>query len=265
MSLAVYSGGVLIGAVATGVLLTRWESRLVFLWLSFVAMLAGSAMLCLSKSLATFLISRSLQGISGGCMWVAGLAMLSTTAGEVSTTRSIGFVSSAFGLGLAGSPIIAGALYRQYGYLAVCLLALGLALSDVLLLIPAIEPHKQLPSLAFQVEEGSSDDQAVDSTVSSLATSFVKEVIPFNMTISYRSGFEGEMPRKSDSLRLLLTSSRLWISFGVFMLMNSAITACDASIPVFVARRFGWNSLGAGLSVFAIYGPCFALGPCLGT
>ena len=69
--------------------------------------------------------------------------------------------------------------------------------------------------------------------------------------------------RKLPALLILLASRRMMAAFWGTMVLAALMGALDATLPIFVNRTFGWDSLGAGLIFIAVILPSFG-GPLIG-
>lgn len=98
--LALFAGCSVITSPFAGLAADKLSSRQGPFLLGLVIMLFATTLLFLGESVATLMIARGLQGVSGGFVWTIGLALCLETVGPENLGKTIGSVS----LRLGGSP-----------------------------------------------------------------------------------------------------------------------------------------------------------------
>lgn len=91
--LAVYAGVQLVCSVPVGWIADRAPSRQLPFLCGLVALLAGTVMLALGRSMAVLILARALQGVSATVVWTIGLAMVLDTVGTENLGKTMGVVS----------------------------------------------------------------------------------------------------------------------------------------------------------------------------
>jgi MFS family permease len=197
--------------------------------------------------------------------------------GVISLTSSrMGSVFSGMTAGFLVSPIIAGIVYHNTGYLEVFILVFAVLTFDFTLRATMIEKkraakwHEAEKSQATHSAEGENNEYSDDWSSSSRNHGVAKSVARHGDSIREES--EGEPNETSPLIRrcsappqdeltrpksgvarlfpkmsVLLSSPRLVVAvLGCFTHMI-IVTSFDACLPLFAKRTFGWNSSGAGL------------------
>ena len=96
-------------------------------------------MLCAGRSVLTFLIGRTLQGMSAAMVWTAGIALLADNVEKGELGQCLGYVTTAMNVGTLVGPLLGGVVYDQFGYFAVYKMAFTLIGLDIVLRLVLIE------------------------------------------------------------------------------------------------------------------------------
>ena len=264
--LAVYGAALLVGAPICGVLADRSTSRRGPL-LCGLAVLAGSTvMLCLGRSIALLVVGRMLQGGSASVVWVVGLALMSDSVGENEAGKAMGYVTLSYSLGILVAPLLGGVVYARAGYYAVFGMIFAVIGLDIILRLLLIEKKiasKWLPAEA--VTEGVRAKE--DDSEKNIPLTDIERTGPGGQFADQNDGRIQIAPASGKSklppIILLLKSKRMLAAFWGNLVMAAVYGGFDTTLPLYVNKVFGWDSLGAGLIFLALVTPSFA-GPVIG-
>ncbi len=145
---AQHAVSVLIGAYGAGFLSTTalcgvlpdHHGRRKPILISLVFLIGGTLMLCLGRSMAVLIIGRLSQGLSGGVVWVEGLAFLADVHDTGRIGRVMGLVFTAFAAGYLLAPLLAGMVYARGGYYATYGMMLAVVGVNLLLWVMVLAP-----------------------------------------------------------------------------------------------------------------------------
>jgi MFS family permease len=256
--LAVYGAALLVAAPIFGVLADRIKSRQAPLLAGLVVLMGATVMFCFGQSLAVLVAARVLQGASAGVVWVVALALLSDTVGKEASAQALGFVAASYSGGTILAPFLGGLVYREGGYFEVFGMCFGVVGTDILLRLAIVEKHRarkwqdgivegtegvELTSRPTTAEDAPEDQSKRND-----------EVVVSRPT----------QPRKGQpTFLVLIKSRRLQAAWVGTLVVSMTMTGLDATLPLFVNRMFGWDSLGAGLIFIALLIP-HMFGPIIG-
>lgn len=258
-------------------------------------------MLGSSEEVGILLLSRFLQGLSTAVVWTVGLALTKDTVSKDEVGQCMGTAISANSVGLVISPMLGGIVYEHAGLWGVLGMMIGLVILNIILVVLMIEKrvakkyvlkHKTpyvngngIGNGYGTVEHASDEDLAIEShsaiedanndseTFAHLRSHNEASPPPpypgnqarLSSITSVKSLFqtpkEGWL-HKFPILRFFRSARILTDAYGVFTQFG-LLASFDAFLPLFVERRFGWNSLGAGLIFLTIAVPAL-LGPVAG-
>jgi MFS family permease len=246
--LAVYGAALLVAAPICGVVADRTSSRRSPLLVGLIVLGGSTVMLCLGRSIPVLVAGRLLQGASAAVVWTVALALLSDTVGKEQSGHALGYVASSYSLGVLVAPLLGGVVYERAGYYAVYGMTFGVIGFDIVLRLLIVEKKE-----ADRWRDG---EEVQSPTVIGLdEKGKAEESIPEEGTESTK--------RKLPTMLILLKSRRVLAAFAGIFVGASSMGAFDSTLPIFVNRTFGWNSLGAGLIFIALIIPSFA-GPLIG-
>jgi MFS family permease len=210
--------------------------------------LGGSTvMLCLGRSIPVLVVGRLLQGASAAVVWTVALALLSDTVGKEQSGHALGYVASSYSLGVLVAPLLGGVVYERAGYYAVYGMTFAVIGLDIILRLLIVEKKEA---------EKWRDGEVVESPT-------VIELGEKGGQVEQSAEVPTETKRKLPTMLILLKSRRVLAAFAGIFVGASSMGAFDSTLPIFVNRTFGWNSLGAGLIFIALIIPNFA-GPLIG-
>ena len=261
--LAVYGAALLVAAPICGVVADRSSSRRAPLLGGLLVLAGATVMLCLGRSIGVLVAGRLLQGGSAAVVWTVALALLSDTVGKEKSGHALGYVAMSYSLGVLVAPLLGGVVYASAGYYAVFAMTFAVIALDVVLRLLIVEKKVAMRWKPSEPETRCDDGDQVelqDITAPSPTPAEAEKAA----TTSATDDAPG-VPRKLKlpTMLILLKSRRILAAFCGTFVSAVSIGAFDATLPIFVNRRFGWNSLGAGLIFIAIVVPSFA-GPLIG-
>jgi MFS family permease len=263
--LAVYSVGLLVGSPILGWAVDKSKTRRLPLLIGLVVLGGATIMLCIGTSIAILVVGRLLQGFSAAVVWTTGLALLVDTVGNDDVGQTMGIISMAYSIGILVGPLLGGVVYASSGYYAVFYMAFGLIALDIVLRFSFIEKKVAARWLV------------VDNTTT-LGGMTIAETGPTSHELQLRDGaeeIEAQLQHNVEPVRpprpkmrlppvvTLLGSRRLLAAFWGCLVVAALTTAFDSTLPLYVKRIFGWNSLGSGLLFLALLLPSI-IGPVIG-
>jgi MFS family permease len=139
--MGVYGIALGVGSPLAGLWTDRSKSRRFPLLLGLLFLLAGTFIMCFSKSINVMVLGRIFQGISCAIMWSVGLALLVDTFGNHRIGWALGVVDISFSAGILISPFAAGTLLEIANSYAVYGLAFGFIAIDAVLRLAFVEPR----------------------------------------------------------------------------------------------------------------------------
>lgn len=221
----------------------------------------ATALLGAGKNAWILLLSRVLQGSSTAITWTVGLALTVDTVGKDEVGQWMGTALSSSSIGLIVSPLLGGVVYDKAGLWGVLGMMIGLIALNIILISSMIEKHtaEKYYTDGHQPHGNSYDTFASTTTTDGTAPVNSAAILEDNSSIhSKRSSTKTTPPL----LRLIRSPRVLAGAYGVFTQFG-LLASFDAFLPLFVQRRFGWGSLGAGLIFLNIAIPALA-GPFAG-
>lgn len=228
-------------------------------------------MLNVGNSLATLIAGRALQGVSAGIVWTVGLALLADTVGNEQIGQYMGYVGLSMSLGILVAPLLGGVVFDKGGYNAVFAMQYALVGIDIafrLLLVEKRVAQQWITNPTTVINVTAHDKRPVSSERAQLPEGQhpdIKESSPATahpMPL-YISTAPHRLTQRLPPVITLLSSRRLINGLWGILAVATLMTSFDSTLPIFVRRTFGWNSVGAGLIFLPIVVPSF-LGPLVG-
>ncbi|KAF7541196.1 hypothetical protein G7Z17_g12025 [Cylindrodendrum hubeiense] len=108
ISLAVYGAALLLGSPIWGYIADRIGNRRLPMLFGLIMLTAATVILCLSKTLAMFMVGRALQGISASLTWTVGLALVIDSVDSNDVGKATGWVGMSASLGILTAPLLGG-------------------------------------------------------------------------------------------------------------------------------------------------------------
>lgn len=266
--LACYTIALFIGSPLVGIYADHSSSRRWPLLIGLAALAASTLMLCLSRSIALFIVGRIFQGFSAAIVWSVGLALLADTYGS-KIGMAMGYSSIAMSMGLLLAPVIGGAVYNHAGYYAVYYVSFGCIVLDVILRLVLIEKKVARQWIndddedddeAMVAERGMAGTTGPDTrpTLAEKSTNDVGQGVTGPPVTSLQreapSVASSNKTAKHPKLRLLKSRRILAANWGI-IIQSAVMISWDTVLPLFVKETFGWNSTAAGLVFFCIFIP----------
>lgn len=295
-SLAVYSVGLIVGSIAFGILADRMRNRRTSMLLGLVVLIASTIILCLTKSLALFMVGRVLQGLSASVVWTVGLAVIADTADPSEVAYLMAYPGIGMNLGIFFGPLLGGIVYDRAGYYSVFYMCFALLVFDVLLRLLMIE-RKHLPRKLRRFSESSnehnggkqtgerdielmqpetastagshtgsneSNSNGRASSVSNMANENLNEAGATEESQTREHYAPESAPGRLSSFILklppifrLLTSWRVLTALFQSFALSWIMAALDATLTIHLNKVFGFNSLQASLMFLAVAVPAF--------
>jgi MFS family permease len=225
----------------------------------------ATVMLCVGTSITILVVGRLLQGLSAAVVWTTGLALLVDTVGEEDVGQTMGIISMAYSVGILIGPLLGGVVYASSGYYAVFYMAFGLIALDIVLRFSFIEKKVAARWLGFNgiAAPGSTTTTETSPTSHELRLRDNSVEIEAQPQRSVEPARPRRPTRRLPPVVILLGSRRLLAAFWACLVVAVLSTAFDSTLPLYVKRIFGWNSLGSGLLFLALLLPSM-VGPVIG-
>jgi MFS family permease len=249
----------LVGAPLCGIIADRSRSRQLPLLLGFLVLGASTVMLCLGRSITVLAIGRILQGAAAAVVWTVALALLSDTVGKERSGHALGYVALSYSIGVFVAPLLGGVIYERAGYYAVFAMTFAIIAFDLVLRLLIVEKKVAARWLKPDTPSTPGDNELTALEASAAAEA---EVGKANAVVTEQTP-SAKKNRKLPTMLILLKSRRIQAAFLGNFVAGISIGAFDSTLPIFVNKTFGWDSLGAGLIFIAIIVPSFA-GPLIG-
>ena len=206
-------------------------------------------MLCLATSTAALLTARILQGASGGVVWTVSLTIMTDKVESAGLGQALGYVAIARSLGVVMGPLLGGVLYERTGYYSVFALSFAFLAIDGIFRLSFIEARTASKWLASKNTE-----DLVEITTKKEANKPARRRSSISEASSFRR-YAHRVHRRLPPVITLLADLRLDVALWGSFLQAVFMSGFDATIPIFVSRTFGWNSLAAGLIFLALVVP----------
>lgn len=225
--------------------------------IGLIMLTAATVILCLSKTLAMFMVGRALQGISASLTWTVGLALVIDSVDSNDVGKATGWVGMSASLGILTAPLLGGVVYAKGGYYPVFAMCFGLLVVDIVLRLVIIEV-KEAKRWLDQPSNLPSEDPEVnrEGTLTTPRPEKDAENTQPEVPISPK-----ETSRTSHSpigtLIKLLRQPRLLAALWGTLVQAIIQTSFDSTLPLLVADLFGWDSIGSGLIFLPVILPSF--------
>jgi len=261
--LAVYSVGLLVSAPVLGWIADKSETRRLPLLGGLLLLSGATVMLCIGTSISILVVGRLLQGFSASVVWATGLALLVDTVSEKEVGHTMGIISFAYSTGIVTGPLLGGIVYAKFGYYAVFYMPFGLIATDIVLRLSFIE--KKVARRWLSVDS-SNWEAAAATTAAALnqgESHGLERREPWAPDPEDREPRRVVPPKHLPPVITLLKSRRMLTAFWGCLVIATLYTAFDTTLPLYVNRIFGFNSLGSGLLFLALLLPN-STGPIVG-
>ncbi|QSZ34534.1 hypothetical protein DSL72_006128 [Monilinia vaccinii-corymbosi] len=266
MLLTAFGFAQLIASPLFGYYADRSPSRRTPLLLGFFSNAAATAVLYIAQSVWILALSRFLQGLSAAVVYTVGFALLADTVGSKDIGQWMGYVISSLNIGMLISPTIGGIMYAQFGYASLFIVMFTLIAIDIVMRLFMIE--KKVAARLKKDDDVAGDSQTYGTFERSIDEAVFERQNPA-MSSSSDAASEALLGNNQDqapgadgqkhpiALVTLLKSPRIWADlYGVWVTVF-LLASFDAALPIFVERKFNWDSTGAGLIFLTITFPIF--------
>ncbi|ANB12096.1 membrane transporter [Sugiyamaella lignohabitans] len=269
-SLAIYAAGVIVGSLVVGAISDKLGQRRAFMISGFVVMEGATCMLCFPKSLALYMVGRTLQGVSAAIAWGIGFAIISDSAEPDQVALLMSYPSMGLSLGIFLGPLLGGVMYDRAGYYSVFYLCFGVFGLDILVRFLMTE-KSTLEQKLKKYELYEKKRQEAFGEIMMTTTSHSGSINPGHAsqsesTMSSDSTIEQseEEERQNFSLRhsfrkmtliQLLQSPRVLNNLFLTFILVWFSGNLDATMTIHLADIFNFNSLYSGLMFLAIVAP----------
>lgn len=235
IALALYSAGLIVGALVFGYCADKVQKRKGPLLAGLIVLLGATFLLCFANNIGAYIAGRVLQGISGGVVWTVGLAIIC----DVTPPDKLGFVMSfpTMGtfFGMVLGPVIGGVVYERAGYYEVFIVCFAVLFFDIVLRIVMIERDRDDESNRSLIEEERSLENNTALEESSPArVSFLQRATPGSF--------------------ILLKNVRFLNALLQTVMWGWLLSAMDATLSLHLNEIFGFDSLKSGLTFLAVGG-----------
>lgn len=265
MLLTAFGFAQLIASPLFGYYADRSPSRRTPLLLGFFSNAAATAVLYLAQNVWILALSRFLQGLSAAVVYTVGFALLADTVGSADIGQWMGYVISSLNIGMLISPTIGGIMYAGFGYASLFIVMFILIAIDIVMRLFMIE-KKVAARLRKDKDVG--ETQTYGTFQQDVGEAIFEQQHPpaapsSNSASEPLLGNNQNQPPPTDdkkhpiALVTLLKSPRIWADlYGVWVTVF-LLASFDAALPIFVERKFNWDSTGAGLIFLTITFPIF--------
>lgn len=222
--------------------------------------------MALTRSIAVLLIARILQGLSGAVVYTVGYAILFDVIGSEKIGQAMGFVSMCQSFGLLIGPAIGGILYEWGGYFktfipAFVIIAVEIALRGLVIVRKerGAKPSKlshgeegEAAKAPLLGPEGSNNKPLYGTDLENPTTASTTSLPPANPS-----------PPLSSTFCLILSHPRILIALLALFLLNTLLTAYDATLPIHISTTFTYPASYSSFLFLAMVAP-FLLSPIAG-
>ncbi|KAF2496734.1 MFS general substrate transporter [Lophium mytilinum] len=267
--LAAYAAAAMVASPFAGVLADKMSSSRQLPFLCGLATLAlATVLLAVGQTIPVLAIARCLQGASSGIVWTVGLALLVETVGPKKLGQSIGTIFSAVSAAALLSPPLGGILYAKTGYAGVFGVGIAILIVDFIMRLLVVEKkvaerYYSTPSSPFTTPEDDEDSDSSPTETSPLLGSPTEQQDE-DFDPSYILPIPSNPLTRAFPILFCLQSPALLTAFFIGLVQAILLGAFDATVPLVASTRYDFDSLNAGLLIFALAAPELVLGPIFG-
>ncbi|KAA8917763.1 hypothetical protein TRICI_000071 [Trichomonascus ciferrii] len=280
-SLAVYSVGLIVGSVTFGYLCDKMKNRRFSMLTGLLILIAATIILCLTQSVALFMVGRVIQGLSAAVVWTVGLAVIADTAKPNQVAYLMAFPGIGMNLGTFCGPLVGGIVYDRAGYYPVFYVCFGILVVDVVLRLLMIE-KRQLPDKLkkFESDGVSQNVELHSSSARSRSNAVLSDSSSEDPERQANTGTEGQIEPEEEEIKTtptsynihsvdtlfgfrifpalgLLKHSAVLITLFQSLLMAWIMTSFESTMTIHLHDLFNFTSLGAALMFLALAVPSF--------
>ncbi|KAM3073024.1 hypothetical protein ACMFMG_008742 [Clarireedia jacksonii] len=237
--LALHGAFAFISSPIIGHLADKSSSRKKSLLVSLGFCIIGTLMVAGARSIPILIIGRVIQGIAGSAVWIIGFATVSDTLSRDDIGFGTSLMISFANVGTVSGPTVSGLLIETAGYWAMWSIPLIVLTIDLLARLIMIErPYK--------ISLSSSDDDADTSFPDSQPED------PHNL------------PSLGSFWRIMMCDGRVMTCLLIVFTSASVTASLEATLPLQVQHKFGWNLRAVGLLFAGLVIPGVLIGPFAG-
>ncbi|TGO26672.1 hypothetical protein BPAE_0055g00440 [Botrytis paeoniae] len=265
MLLTAFGLAQLIASPLFGYYADQSSSRRTPLLMGFFSNAAATAVLYFAQNVWILALSRFLQGLSAAVVYTVGFALLADTVGSKDIGQWMGYVISSLNIGMLISPTIGGIMYAKLGYGSLFIVMFILIAIDIVMRLFMIEKkvaaRLKKDKTVAEAHTYGTFQQSVDNAIFEQQNSSTPSTnnIASEPLLGNNQNQTPPADNKKHPIALvtLLKSSRIWADlYGVWVTVF-LLASFDAALPIFVERKFNWDSTGAGLIFLTITFPIF--------
>ncbi|KAL8779687.1 MAG: hypothetical protein Q9213_006812, partial [Squamulea squamosa] len=253
--------------------------------LGLIALGLSTLAIALTRHIIILLIARILSGLSTAVVCTVGYAILFDVVSSAKIGQALGFVSMSQSLGLLVGPALGGVLYQYGGYFntfipAFVLIAIEIALRSLVVIKKrdkSVKEEAQEPSEVSVLAKGYTANPLYGTTLPpqtdlhpqdleddgghTIKTASDQSSAPNPSASAYSP--TTTPPSTAKTTHLLLTSPRILTALLALFILNTILTAYDATIPIHIRNTFSLPATHASLLFLILVFP-FLISPITG-
>ncbi|KAL9596364.1 MAG: hypothetical protein Q9219_005842 [cf. Caloplaca sp. 3 TL-2023] len=277
--LASFGAALMLGSLVVGWIGDRTSTRQIPFLFGLIALALSTLGIALTRDLVTLLIARILQGLSGAIVATVGYAILFDVVGSKDIGQALGFASMSQSFGLLIGPAIGGIIYEHGGYFKTFIPAFALIAFEIALrfLVTVRRKREKEASLFKDLEEQeaskasllagrNSTNQCYGSDLqqpSSDAGNPTMQIAKINSLAETHPPPATHTSSIYQTVGILLSHPRILVALVSLFVLNTVLTAYDATIPVYIHSTFSLTATHASFLFFIQVAP-FLLAPIAG-
>ncbi|KAL8774066.1 MAG: hypothetical protein Q9209_001174 [Squamulea sp. 1 TL-2023] len=268
----------------------RWNSILLgsfggalMLGSCLIALGLSTLAIALTRHIVILLVARILSGLSTAVVCTVGYAILFDVVSSAKIGQALGIVSMSQSVGLLLGPALGGILYEYGGYFntfipAFVLIAIEIALRFLVVVKKrdiSIKKEAQEPSEVSVLASGYSATPLYGTTLAPQknlrppdleddSEHPIKTASDQSSALNLStSAYSPPTPSTAKTIHLLLTSPRILTALLALFVLNTILTAYDATIPIHIRNTFYLPATYASLLFLTVVFP-FLISPLAG-
>ncbi|KAL8649770.1 MAG: hypothetical protein Q9226_005439, partial [Calogaya cf. arnoldii] len=257
-------------------------SRQIPFLLGLIALGLSTLAIALTRDIVILLIARILSGLSSAVVSTVGYAILFDVVSSEKIGRALGFVTMSQSFGLLVGPALGGILYDYGGYFNTFIPAFAFIAIEIALRVLVVVKEREKSPKEEEAQDPSETSMLTNhstanpqyGTISPPETNpshpHLENSNPKTPTITSSIPLQQQQQPSSSSssttktITLLLTSPRILTALLALFLLNTILTAYDATIPIHAHTTFSLPASRAS-ALFLIMCSPFILCPLFGT
>ncbi|KAL8720796.1 MAG: hypothetical protein Q9225_002391 [Loekoesia sp. 1 TL-2023] len=232
--------------------------------------------MALTRDITMLLIARILQGLSGAVVATVGYAILFDVVGSEKIGQALGFVSMSQSFGLLVGPAVGGIIYEHGGYFRTFIPAFILIAFEIALRFLVVVRKRRGESVHTpeDEEEGSKAGLLPKGDITNPSYGSAPQPPSSVENVTAQSP-KANPPTETEPLptvnasstyntiTVLLAHPRILVALVALFILNSILTAYDATVPVYIRSAFSLTATDASF-LFLIMVTPFLLAPIAG-